>query len=237
MVTTKFEVEKFDGQNNFSLWCIKMRALLQQGLAKIWDGKMPSTSTEEMKELEEKSHSAILMSLLDAVLREVADEETIAGLWKKLENLYMKKSLTNCLYLKQQLYTLKMKEGMPLCDHLDEFNKILMDLKNIDVQVDDEDQALILLYSIPDLFNNFVNSTLYDRDTISLADIKSTLNSMELRTRLNEKCSNNQAEGLFVKGHLENSSNFRGQSSERLKRPIQVQEECSVLLLQKVWTL
>jgi hypothetical protein len=48
----------------------------------------------------------------------------------------MKKSLTNRLYLKQRLYTLKMKEGMPLCDKLDKFNKIFMDLKNTDVQVD-----------------------------------------------------------------------------------------------------
>ena len=46
--------------------------------------------------------------------------------------------------MKQWLYTLKMQEGMHLCDHLDEFNKILMDLKNIDIKVDDEDQALIL---------------------------------------------------------------------------------------------
>jgi hypothetical protein len=57
-------------------------------------------------ELEEKAHSAILLSLSDEVLREVADEETAAGLWKKLKSLYMKKSLMNRLYLKQRLYTL-----------------------------------------------------------------------------------------------------------------------------------
>jgi len=115
MTTAKFEVEKFDGHNSFSLWRLKMRALLrQQGLAKILNGEVPSTSTEEMKEFDEKAYSAILLSLSNGVLREVADEETAAGLWKKLENLYMKKSLTNRLYLKQRLYTLKIKEGMPL---------------------------------------------------------------------------------------------------------------------------
>jgi hypothetical protein len=36
MTTAKFEIEKFDDQNSFSLWRIKMRALLrQQGLAKV----------------------------------------------------------------------------------------------------------------------------------------------------------------------------------------------------------
>ena len=217
MATAKFKVEKFDGHNSFSLWRIKMRALLrQQGLAKILDGEVPSTSsTEERKELEEKAHSIILLSLSDGVLREVTDEETAVGLWKKLESLYMKKSLTNRLFLKQRLYTLGMQEGMPLCDHLDDFNRIILDIKNIDIKVDDEDQALILLCSLPDAFDNFVNSMLYGRDTISLVDVKSALNSMELRTKLNSKGSDNQAEGLFVKGHSKNYSNFRGRFSGR----------------------
>ena len=72
-----------------------------------------------------------------------------------------------------------------------------------------------MLCSLPDAFGNFVNSMLYGKDTISLVDVKFALNSMELRTRLNSKGSDNQAEGLFVKGRSENSSNFRGQSSER----------------------
>jgi hypothetical protein len=41
---------------------------------------------------------------------------------------------------------------------------------------------------------------LYSRDTISLIDVKSALNSMELRTRLNGKGSDNQVDGLFVGG-------------------------------------
>jgi hypothetical protein len=107
-----------------------------------------------------------------------------------------------------------MQEGMPLYDYLDEFNKILMDLKNIDIQVDDEDQALILLCSLPDLFDNFVNSMSYGRDTISLTNVKFALNSIKLRIRLNEKGSDNQVEG-FLKERLENSPNFKDRSSGR----------------------
>jgi hypothetical protein len=146
--------------------------------------------------------------------RKLIDEKTIARLWKKLESLYMKKSLTSQLYLKQWLYTLKMNESMPFCDHLDEFNKILVDLTNIDVQVDDEHQALILLCSLLDLFNNFVNSMFYIRDTISLVEVKFALNSKELRTRLNGKGSDNKTNCFFVTGWSENFSNFRGRSSE-----------------------
>ncbi|GJX70172.1 transposable element [Tanacetum coccineum] len=42
-----------------------------------------------------------------------------------------------------------MKEGSALKDHLDALNSILMDLKNVDVKIDDEDAALILLVSLP----------------------------------------------------------------------------------------
>ncbi|GJR84705.1 retrovirus-related pol polyprotein from transposon TNT 1-94 [Tanacetum coccineum] len=85
----------------------------------------------------------------------VADEETAAGVWKKLEKLYMTKSLTNKLLLKQRLFSLRMKEGSALKDHLDALNSILMDLKNVDVKIDDEDAALILLV-LTSLFENFV---------------------------------------------------------------------------------
>jgi hypothetical protein len=42
---------------------------------------------------------------------------------------------------------------------------------------------------------------LYGRNTTSLTDIKSALNSMELTTKLNGKDSENQAGDLFVSGH------------------------------------
>jgi hypothetical protein len=193
-----------------------MRVLLQQGLAKILDGEAPLTSLEEeIVEVTEKAHSSILLSLSYGVLREVIDEQTATRLWKKLESLYLTKSLTNRLYFKQQIYIVKMKDGEPLCDHLDDFNRIILDLKNIDIKVDDEDQALILLYSQPEFFDKFINSMLYGRDTISLMDVKPALNSMELRTRLNGKGSDNLPDVLFVKSCSEYSSNSIGQSNER----------------------
>ena len=59
----------------------------------------------------------------------------------------MTKSLTNKLLLKQRLFSLRMQEGMPLQDHLDQLNIILLELRNINVKIEDEDVALILLFS------------------------------------------------------------------------------------------
>ncbi|GJU53941.1 retrovirus-related pol polyprotein from transposon TNT 1-94 [Tanacetum coccineum] len=127
----------------------------------------------------ENAHSTILLSLSDGVLYEVADEETAAGVWKKLEKLYMTKSLTNKLLLKQRLFSLRMKEVSSLKEHIDGLNSILMDLKNVKVKI--EDAALVLLVSLPPLFESFVSSFVVGKDTITLEDVISSLHSRELR--------------------------------------------------------
>ena len=66
----------------------------------------------ELAMQEEKSHSTILSYLADEVIIEVADEESAVGLRLKLESLYMTKSLTNKMFLKQRLFVLCMKEGV-----------------------------------------------------------------------------------------------------------------------------
>lgn len=53
-----------------------------------------------------------------------------------------------------------MKEGTLLFDHPEEFNKIIIDLRNVDIKLDEEDQFLILLYSLPISLDNFINSIL-----------------------------------------------------------------------------
>jgi len=60
------------------------------------------------KQLLEKTHNTIFLSLDDNVLTQVLKDKIIKGLWIKLESLYMTKLLVNSLYLKQALYLYKM---------------------------------------------------------------------------------------------------------------------------------
>ncbi|KAK2988245.1 hypothetical protein RJ640_000006 [Escallonia rubra] len=62
---TKYDLEKLDGSNDFSLWRMKMHVvLIQQGLLKALNGKqkLPDTMYDDEKEdMLERAHSALLL--------------------------------------------------------------------------------------------------------------------------------------------------------------------------------
>ncbi|KAL9242034.1 hypothetical protein vseg_016079 [Gypsophila vaccaria] len=194
MSAMSLKVEKFMGRNSFELWQIKKSLLKHQGIWKpltkgikdavLAEGESPITgaiTATELEAIEEKAHSTILLCFQKDAITKVVDEDITAGLWAKLDTLYMTKSLTNRLLLKQRLFSLHMQVGMSLKEHLDRLNTILLDLRNIDVKVDDEDAALILLVSLPNSYENFVESFVVGKETLTLEEVKSALHTRELR--------------------------------------------------------
>jgi len=149
--------------------------LIHQGLGDALKGEssLPTTMPEkEKKDLIEKAKSTIILCLGDKALREVAREPTTATIWLKLESLYMTKSMVNCLFLKNQLYSFKMTEERMLSDQIIDFNKILDDLENLEVKMEDEDKALMLLNGLPSSYEHFKDAMLFGRDqTITLEEM------------------------------------------------------------------
>ena len=60
----------------------------------------------------------------------------------------MFKSLSNKPYFKQKLLGLKMSKGIYLNQHINMFNHIISDLKQIYVKFEDKDKVLMLLNSL-----------------------------------------------------------------------------------------
>ncbi|MFQ6626552.1 hypothetical protein Gotur_005218 [Gossypium turneri] len=102
MTSTRFEIEKFDGETNFNLWQVRMMVILVQfDLKKVVTGKKPENlNKSKWEELNEKALSSIQLCLANTVLQEVLMEKTSSALWKMLETLYATKSLANRLVLK-----------------------------------------------------------------------------------------------------------------------------------------
>ncbi|KAG8481247.1 hypothetical protein CXB51_026047 [Gossypium anomalum] len=145
-------------------------------LEKVVTGKKPENLNKiEWEELDEKALSTIHLYLANTVLQEVLMEKTSSALWKMLETLYATKSLANRLVLKQRLFTFRMNEDELLRDHISQFNTLLNDLKNVEVHIDDEDQAMLLLCSLPPSYKSFRETLIYGRDKLSFEDVKGHL--------------------------------------------------------------
>ncbi|KAL8153408.1 hypothetical protein V2J09_011168 [Rumex salicifolius] len=129
----------------------------------------------------------------------------------------MTKSLANKLRLKEKLYTLRMKEGSELQAHLNEFSSILIDLENLDIKIEDEDKAVLLICSLPPSYKHFKEIMLYgsNAECISLEDVKSNLLAKEKFDV--DKSIENPAEGLYVKGKDKNGFKNKSKSKAKFK--------------------
>ena len=70
----------------------------------------------------------------------------------------MMKSLMNRIFLKRQLYSLRMKEGTKIVDHLNTFNTLLVQLTSMGVKFESEDKTITLLCFLSASWDHFVTS-------------------------------------------------------------------------------
>jgi len=91
--------------------------LVKEGTHKALLGieKKPSKmEDDEWNDIDFRAKAMIILCPSDVVLYNMMNKEITASLWYRLESLYMTKSLSNKLFMKMQLYNLRMKEGSPI---------------------------------------------------------------------------------------------------------------------------
>ena len=140
--------------------------LVKEGTHKALLGieKKPSKlEDDEWNDIDFRAKATIILCLSDEVLYNVMNKETTAGLWCRLESLYMTKSLSNKLFMKKHLYSLRMKEGMLILQFFNTFNRILSDLLAISVKLEEEDKALLLLSSLISSYDHLATTIMYDK--------------------------------------------------------------------------
>ena len=171
-------IKPYDGTSDFAIWQLKLRAILIR--EKCWNtvqGKFPvDTSPERKVELEEQAHSEIFIRLSDDVARQVVSFTDPSLLWKKLEDLYLRKSLPSRISLLCKLFNFRMDVHMSLQDNLDIFLKLTQDLERCNDKISDDHAAILLLNSLPNQFDNFKDVIQYSQDEISKE--KKFLNSL-----------------------------------------------------------
>ncbi|KAM2623430.1 hypothetical protein TB2_027936 [Malus domestica] len=226
--TTRLEVDKFNGSNNFGMWqCEVMDVLYQQELDMVLEDKPEDIDDKQWTRINLHACAAI-RSFLDKELKYPYMKETSAKeLWTKLEEKYMTKSAENRLFLKKRLFRFQYRPGISMHEHLNDYNKILADLANLDVKIPDEDKALCLLNSLPDDYDHLTTTLLYGKSEVKLDEVSAALVNHECRKK-ELKTHNSQTEAFVARGRTEErKSGKRGKSRSKSRGKFPAKDECA----------
>ena len=96
----------------------------------------------------------------------------------------MTKSIESRLQLKSKLYGFQMKKGCSVNEHLNRYTKLLTDLVNVDVEVNEEDKAVILLNSLlVEEYETFTLTFINGRRSLDYHKVSSVLANYETRRK------------------------------------------------------
>ena len=131
--------------------------------------------------------------------------ETFARkIWEILEKKYLTKSIESRLHLKRRFYRFQLKRGLSISGHINNYTKLLADLVNVDVKIEEEDMAMILLNSLPDEeYETFVLILINGQQTLNYSDVSPALVNYEMRKKNKQSSSkSDSAEALTVRGKI-----------------------------------
>ena len=143
-------IEKFDG-TDFGYWKMQIKDYLygKKLHLPLLEKKPDSMEEEEWSLLDRQVLGVIRLTLTRSVAHNVMKEKTTVDLIKALSSMYEKPSANNKVHLMKKLFNLKMVDGTPVAQYLNEFNTITNQLSSMETDFDDEICGLIVLASLP----------------------------------------------------------------------------------------
>ncbi|KAL0312836.1 UNVERIFIED_CONTAM: hypothetical protein Sradi_5682900 [Sesamum radiatum] len=167
--------------------------LIQQKVFKAISGAYPDNASEEkIVEDDEIAYSSIILNLSDTVIRKVGTQNSAKELWEKLEELYTETSLPTKLFF-EKFFKYKLDLSKNIDENIDEFTKLIQDIKLTGDKSIDDYSPIVLLNAIPDTYN----------------DVKSAIKYGEE--------NKNRNSGYKFRRHSKNRSRSRGRSNSRPK--------------------
>ncbi|CAM8908946.1 unnamed protein product [Rhodiola kirilowii] len=167
------KIKPFDGTSNFSMWKMRMKAILikEKCYMAVTEEWIVPTSDQQKIDKKELAYSEIMMRLIDDVARKVMHHTEPKTLWDELEKLYLVKSLPTRISLQTKLFTFKMDLSISLQENLDIFLKLTQDLKKCKDEIKDEHLCVILLNLLPSQFDTLRDVIQYGSEELTVSII------------------------------------------------------------------
>ncbi|GJW59733.1 retrovirus-related pol polyprotein from transposon TNT 1-94 [Tanacetum coccineum] len=202
---SKFSILIFDGKMNFTLWKMTIEdVLVQQGIDEALEEKQPAEMKDDVwKTMQKKASSTIRLALAPEIKYSVLKEKTPKDIWDKLTNIYASKSLMHRLFF---------EDGIVFVEN---------------DAIKDEEQALLMLSSLPKSYKPFVQTMLTGRTTLTFEDVLKALRDNE---RMTGSDSSSSSDKLLVADDSGRGRNFqRGSSKGRSKSRMGGDRDMSVV--------
>ena len=154
-------------ETNFSTWKTQIRMLLMRdNLLGIVEGTeiAPSQTGENTaqfnKFLERRNRALaqIVLHISPNLLYIIGDPTDPVIVWKKLQDVFQRKTWANNLRLRKRLYSMKLMPGDDLQAHLKIFIELFDDLAVIGDAIEEEDRVINLLASLPESYGTLVTA-------------------------------------------------------------------------------
>ena len=158
-------------------------------------------SDGDWKKINRKTIGVIRQWIDQFIYHHVSSETLVYNLWKRLSELFESKNSLNKAFLIRKIVNLKYKDGFSMAEHLSNFQNMVNQFTTMEIVLDDELLALLLLSSLPDsqetLLVSLSNSAPNGKLTFDM--VKDSLLNEEIRRKAGNKViSSSQNETLVM---------------------------------------
>jgi len=152
-----------------------------------------------------KAKSDLILSIHPSELKQIRGCETSKDVWDKLESIYASKGPARKATLLKRLMLHKMPEGGDIKDHLNDILDAVDKLQSMNVEINGDMLAIIILYSLPSSFDTF-RCAIESRD--NLPDAETLKVKLIEESEARKQKSSEDVSGALLAKHQSPQSNL-----------------------------
>lgn len=209
----------FNGKDDFSMWKKKMKCvLIQQRTYKAVLNEFSQTDTKDyVIECNNMAMSSITLHLSDSVNRKIGDFKTAKELWDALDKQYTDKTLPAKMLLLENFFKYKLDLNKDMDDNLDNFTKLVQQIKSAGDEHIDDYVPIVLLNATPESYNDVKSAIKFGRDTVDLDVVVNGLKSKEIDLKQHKNSKSSDDKVMQVRGRSKKRFNNNKTYSDRDK--------------------